>query len=180
MKSKKCRNCSEKFNPYLSTQVVCSPKCATEYAKQKIKEKKDKEFHERKRKLKHKDIGIQRREAVKAFNAYIRHRDRNDGCISCGVREGVQFHAGHYKTRGAHPELAFTEDNCHRQCAQCNNYRSGNIVDYRQRLKKKVGRKRLLELESYHPPVKRTAKDYRDIKNKYRKKLKELKLFDND
>jgi hypothetical protein len=148
------------------------------YAKKKVKEKNEKQFKEKKRRFKDNDIGVQRREAVRAFNAYIRYRDRLDGCISCGVTQGRQFHAGHFKTRGAHPELAFNPDNCHRQCSVCNNHLSGNLIPYRENLVKKIGKKRLLELEGYHKPVRRTAKDYRDIKIKYRKLLKLLKEQD--
>lgn len=175
MKQKKCRVCRELFTPFTTTSVVCGVECASKLAKKKVQDKKDAEFRERKRRFKRSDIGVQKREASKAFNAYIRERDKEDGCISCGIKQGRQFHAGHFKTRGAHPELAFNEDNCHKQCSVCNNHLSGNLVDYRERLIGKIGKKRVLNLEEYHPPIRRTAKDYEDIKIKYRKKLKELK-----
>jgi hypothetical protein len=73
-------------------------------------------------------------EAQKEFNAYIREVDKNEPCISCQRFHDGQYHAGHYLSVGAHPELRFNEDNCHKQCSVCNNHLSGNQLNYRKEL----------------------------------------------
>lgn len=172
MKDKKCRICKKPFKPFTSTtQVVCSPFCAVVLAKDKQKKKFKKETAKRKKEFRANDIKFQKNKAQTAFNAYIRERDKHLPCISCGKHHKGQYHAGHYKTRGAYPELAFSEDNCHKQCAPCNNHKSGDIANYRTNLILKIGEERVLALEGHHEPVKRTADDYAKLAMKYRLKL---------
>jgi hypothetical protein len=70
-------------------------------------------------------------EAQAAFNKYIRIRDYWLPCISCGKPREVIEHeqgwktggcwdAGHFKTRGAKPQLRFVLFNVHKQCKSCN------------------------------------------------------------
>lgn len=177
-KTKKCRVCKESFKPFNSTQVVCNTKCAIEYAKT---DKAKKELHKRQRAetresrkaLKSRADWL--REAQAAFNAYIRQRDSIEPCISCGRHHTGQYHAGHYLSVGANPELRFNELNCHKQCVTCNNYRSGHIVRYRINLVKKIGQERLDWLEGPHELQKLTIEDITHVKSVYKAKLKELK-----
>jgi hypothetical protein len=117
------------------------------------------------------------KKAQTAFNAYIRERDRYEPCISCARHHQGQYHAGHYRTVGAHPELRFNEDNCHKQCAPCNNHLSGNIVEYRINLKSKIGEKRLEWLEGPHTSSKPSIDDIKEIEKTYKRKTKELKNY---
>lgn len=124
------------------------------------------------------DKSFQRAKAQKAFNEFIRLRDAKAGCISCekSVDWHGQWHAGHYKTVGARPDLRFNEDNCHKQCSRCNNYISGNLTNYRVSLIKKIGIAAVKELESNaDTPKKYTAQDYKEIAEHYKAKVKELK-----
>ncbi|MDG6786005.1 recombination protein NinG, partial [Glaesserella parasuis] len=73
------------------------------------------------------------------------------------------------------PELRFNEDNVHKQCSACNNHLSGNITEYRINLVRKIGVERVEALESYHPPVKWSIEDCKEIIKTYRAKIKELK-----
>lgn len=116
------------------------------------------------------------KEAQAEFNKYIRVRDEKLPCISCGKpNDGShQRHASHYRSRGAHPELAFDETNVHASCMQCNSIKSGNIVDYRLGLLLKVGTKAVEVLEGPHEPKKYTIDDYKAIKAKYKMKAKDL------
>ncbi|WP_202116081.1 recombination protein NinG, partial [Glaesserella parasuis] len=109
------------------------------------------------------------------FNEYIRLRDKDEPCISCQRFHQGQYHAGHYRTVKAMPELRFNEDNVHKQCSACNNHLSGNITEYRINLVRKIGAERVEALESYHPPVKWSAEDCKEIIKTYRAKIKELK-----
>ena len=115
------------------------------------------------------------REAQTAFNAWIRARDEGLPCISCGRHHQGQWHAGHYLSTGARPELRYTESNVHRQCAPCNTHLSGNAVLYRIGLINRIGADAVEWLEGPHELPKWTADDYRAIRDTYRQKLKEMK-----
>lgn len=95
-----------------------------------------------------------RRKAQTAFNAYIRERDAGEACISCGRFHDGQWHAGHYLTTAAHPELRFDPRNCHKQCAPCNNHLSGNLVAFRKGLVQRYGQELVDWLEGPHEPLK--------------------------
>lgn len=83
--------------------------------------------------------------ATKHFNAYIRKRDQGERCISCGTQPMSQ--AGHYYSGGHYPRLKFNEDNVHGQCLPCNYFKSGNLIEYRKNLVKKIGLERVEELD---------------------------------
>lgn len=117
-------------------------------------------------------------EAQTAFNAYVRERDRlmGFGCVSCGTtKPDIQYHAGHYRTRKAAPQLRFDEDNCHRQCASCNNHLSGNLIKYRMVLQFRIGDKDLDRIENDNSQARFTIEDAKRIKSEYKAKLAELK-----
>jgi hypothetical protein len=118
-------------------------------------------------------------EAQTAFNTYIRARDQSMGlgCISCGVtKRDIQYHAGHYRTRKAAPQLRFDEENCHLQCATCNNHLSGNLIKYRMVLQFRIGDKDLERIESNNSEARFTIEDAKRIKAEYKRKLSELKM----
>jgi hypothetical protein len=116
-------------------------------------------------------------EAQAAFNQYIRARDHGLGCISCGTnKQDIQYHAGHYRTRKAAPQLRFDEDNCHRQCSACNLHLSGNLIKYRMVLQFKIGDKDLERIESDNSEARFTIEDAKRIKAEYKKKLADLKM----
>jgi hypothetical protein len=79
------------------------------------------------------------------FNAFIRERDKDYGCISCGA--GVT-EAGHYFSAGHYSALRFNEINTNGQCTRCNCFLSGNLIHYRSGLIKKYGEQKLMLLES--------------------------------
>lgn len=114
-------------------------------------------------------------DAQAAFNAWVRWRDADQPCISCGRYHNGSYDAGHYRSRGAAPALRFNEDNCHKQCVPCNQHKSGNVIEYRINLIRKIGTARVNFLESEHPPEKWTIDEIKAIKALYVAKLKELK-----
>lgn len=83
--------------------------------------------------------------AIRFFNAFIRHRDAGQPCISCGQMKTLQ--AGHFYPAGRHNNLRFNEDNVHGQCLQCNYYNSANLHPYRHNLIKKIGIERVEALD---------------------------------
>lgn len=159
---------------------VCSPGCALTLAvsnrgkAKKVAQVKDK--RETKEKLeKLKSQATWAREAQTAINAFIRLRDVHLPCISCGRHHTGQYHAGHYLSVGARPELRFVESNIHKQCAPCNTYLSGNAVLYRKALIEKIGLACVEDLEGPLETRKLTIDDLKDIKQKYVAKAKTLK-----
>ena len=182
MKLKKCKQCGAEFAPFNSMQKVCGAKCAQAYAvgqreKKEVKQKSEevKRVRQKLKQLSMKDRPVALRAARKEFNAYIRLRDKDEPCISCGRHHQGQYHAGHYKTKGAHPELEFNELNIAKQCSPCNNHLSGNIVNYRIRLIDKIGLDKVEWLEGAHEPKKYTVDELWAIRDEYKEKLKELK-----
>lgn len=109
-----------------------------------------------------------KKEAQRVFNAYIRARDKDDPCISCGkFRES--YDAGHYFSVGSSPSVRFDEDNVHKECKYCNYYASPKDKHYKENLIKKIGLERFnrLELER-NKTVSRNKLDYIDIILRYR------------
>lgn len=165
----KCGNTYFKFS---TLQNKCV-KCLAEKGKEIVAKETRKAYRARKEKLKTRGEHIA--EAQKEFNAYIRERDRNLSCISCGRFHQGQWHAGHYRTTAAAPELRFHEDNVHKQCAPCNHDLSGNIVEYRKGLAEKIGEEKVAWLEGKHEQKKYTFEELKDLKKTYREKTRALK-----
>jgi hypothetical protein len=162
--AKKCKVCGEKFIPtFTSFQKTCNaPECLVAFGKTERTRINRKETKEAKR-----DRSYWMRRCQTEFNKYIRNRDKKDPCISCNRHHDGQYHAGHYKTVGGHPALRFCEDNCHKQCSVCNNYKSGNLSEYRANLLIKIGLERVEWLEGPHDPVKYTIEDLQEMLSKY-------------
>lgn len=191
LRRRRCKICREWFIPRQSFQNWCSPEHGFELSEQrknkdrekalaKLKKENQKKEREAKDKLKARKLAVKplsyfTKQAQTAFNAFIRERDKDEPCISCGRFHEGQYHAGHYRTTGANPELRFDEDNVHKQCAPCNNHLSGNIENYTPRLIEKIGQERFDRLMGSHELPKWKREDYERIRDHYRAKLKELK-----
>lgn len=181
-KPKKCRvaTCRASFFPARIGQAVCSPACAMidaprhePKARKALAEIGRKEL--RAAKVKIKSRAQHMKEAQTAFNAWIRERDVRLPCVSCGRHHNGQWHAGHYRTVGGNPELRFEPLNVWRQCAPCNNHKSGDIVNYRLELVKRIGADKVDWLEGPHEPQRHTIEQLQAIKAKYRAMTRELK-----
>lgn len=165
-------------------QQVCSMECAIAYSKRKAEEKRKKQeksdrleagrrMRARKEALKSRPDWL--KEAQKAFNEFIRLRDKDLPCISCGRYHAGQYHAGHYRSVGAYPELRFNEDNVHKQCSVCNNHKSGNAIEYRINLIRKIGLERVEFLERHdHQPLKLSIDEIKELIKFYKAKCKGL------
>ena len=171
----KCKICKIKFESRFFLQKTCvNPACLAEWQKIDRESKADKKHKQKKKELKDNDKSFRDKQAQAAFNAYIRVRDNDDPCISCQRHHAGQYHAGHYRSRGAHPELRFEELNCHKQCAPCNNHLSGNVTDYRINLTKKIGDKKVAWVEGHHDIKKYTCEELKEIELLYKQKKKDL------
>lgn len=67
---------------------------------------------------------------------YIRTRDKNLPCISCG--KFAKLENGHYYSRNI-LSLRWDDKNCNGQCHYCNHTLEGNRQGYREGLIKKYG-----------------------------------------
>ena len=161
-------------------QKVCCGACAIAFAvSERGKAEKVAKVKERKadavKRESLKSLSDLAREAQTAVNSFIRLRDADEPCISCGRYHQGQWHAGHYLSRGARPELRFNELNIHKQCSPCNTHLSGNAVLYRAGLIEKIGIKAVEWLEGPHPLNHFTRDDLKHIKATYAAKAKQLK-----
>ena len=71
--------------------------------------------------------------AQQAVNAFIRERDRDPPCISCGTFTSAQWDAGHYRTTAAAPQPDLMSANIHKQCVVCNPAQKWNLVPLSRR-----------------------------------------------
>lgn len=171
-RQKKCAHCRLSFVPRNSMAVACSIECALAVAVAARASAERKSDKIRKQALKTRQDWLKETQA--AFNAFIRARDAGLPCISCGQYHDRFWDAGHYRSVGAQPALRFNETNCHKQCVHCNQHRAGNVVEYRLRLLKKIGREAVELLEIEHAPARWTIEELQNLKQIYKAKLKAL------
>ncbi|WP_338805090.1 recombination protein NinG [Xenorhabdus griffiniae] len=164
-KPKICKICQSEFTPKSTTHSVCTLECAIELSNRNTQRKEERELRRqrsiarqelkaRKEKLKSQPDWL--KEAQAAFNKYIRARDHGKECISCGCElvgsgnylTGSAIDASHYRSRAAASQLRFNVFNVHSSCTRCNRQLSGNAVEYRIRLIKRIGLSRVEALES--------------------------------
>lgn len=173
---RKCLHCKDKFKPMNDAQVVCSPACAHLFAIRQNARIKQQEKKVQIEKMKTRSDYL--RELQTVFNEYIRLRDKDLPCISCGTTKAVQYHAGHYKSVGAYPNMRFNEDNVHKQCGKnCNKELHGNVHEYRKGLILRVGIEKVEALESIGTePLKHSIPEMIELKAEYKMKIKQLKI----
>lgn len=180
---KKCRVCRETYTPRQALQIVCSPSCALLHAKQKgEKERKAlakierKAIREAKERVKSRSEYM--KEAQAAINRYVRLRDAHLGCVSCdrpSTWQG-QWHASHYRSRGAAPHLRFNLHNIHKACSICNNHLSGNIMGYRPELVRRIGAQGVEALEASQVRADFTIDYLKRLKRVFAEKARRLEL----
>lgn len=171
-KPRPCKVCRNGFVPFKPLQAVCGLKCAIKKVKQ---DKAEERAQIKTRKEKALTISQRRTRAQVEVNTYVRLRDAHLPCISCGRLHEGQWHAGHYRSRGAAVHLALDLRNIHRQCAPCNNHLHGNAIGFRAGLIERYGLEFVEALEADNTPRHQTAGEIDAIRDAYRTKTKELK-----
>ena len=168
IRKKKCKICNSQFKPYLSTQRVCSNKCAVAFAKDKLEKQKtdlDKATKEYKEGQNLSSILAQTKKIVHEF---IRKRDINKNCISCNAPYNTSFDAGHFYPAGKFTALKFDLDNINGQCQQCNRYNEGEFEKYSLRLPNRIGK------QNYDNLIKRAKTSIKYAKKWTRTELKAI------
>ncbi|EHS3159903.1 TPA: recombination protein NinG [Escherichia coli] len=181
---RKCANkeCRQWFNPVRDTQTVCGYECASAVGKEQTRKAREaaqrkESAKQRATEKKERAAWRQRKAAVKPLKHWIDLTQRafNDwrremllaaghGCISCGTKTAFAWHAGHYRTTAAAPQLRFNLDNIWLQCSACNVHKSGNIEAYRAALVERYGEELVLALENNNAPHRWTIEELKEIR----------------
>jgi len=181
MKEKKCKVCLDKFTPTQFAQIVCGYKCAIEHSKNLKKIKEQKEWNAEKKIIKDKikTLSEYEKDAKKSFQHWIRLRDKNLPCISCGNSKTNDWAGGHYYSAGMYSGFMFDERNVHKQCnTHCNKHLSGNLLEYRKGLLKRYGNAFVEQLDAISDSkrnYKYTKEELIAKKLQYDIKIKEFK-----
>jgi len=144
------------------------------------KKRVEKETRKISREQKQADKSIQKliQEARGPFHKWIRFRDANESCISCGSTDSSIWDAGHFYKAELYSGLIFDEKNVHKQCGKCNRFLGGNEREYKNGLIKRYGKDYALELESKKDRLrtyKYSREELEEIKLTYLKKLKDAR-----
>jgi hypothetical protein len=173
VKLHKCKACGTLYVKTRPLQSVCSIPCSLKVAREKtqktIKEKdrQDKKaVREKLEKLKTRKEWAD--EAQVVVNKYVRLRDAHLGCVSCDKPASWdgQWHASHFRSRGAASAIRFNLWNIHKSCSICNHFKSGNLAEYEPRLREKIGGDKVDWL--------RTQNQQADFSIEYLKRLKKV------
>lgn len=179
--------------PFNSLQQTCrTVSCAIEFGQGLLRRQERRELRKAKAKLRPRSKYLA--DAQRAFNAFIRERDRFMDCISCdkpASDEPNAWDCGHYRTVGACPELRFHPLNANRQSKDCNSgvRRTKRYVvavhdperqetihaRYREKLIERIGIESVEWIEGPHEPMHYTVEDLIAIRTDYAGKLKALK-----
>jgi hypothetical protein len=175
----KCPICKQPATQKFGLKLFCGYEHAAQWAKSSLDKRKAKEKVEARKIDREKLKSLKTRsewlkELQTIFNKFIRLRDKSLPCVSCGRFHQGQWHAGHYLSVGAHPELRFNELNVWRQCQPCNAHLSGNLINYRVELIKRIGLAEVERLEGPQLPLKLTIPEIQELIKTYKAKCKEL------
>ncbi|NBM54911.1 NinG family protein [Proteus sp. G2669] len=203
LRRRRCKICREWFHPKYSNIWWCCPEHGAELAIKRRNKEKEKALVKLKKAQREKEIKARnklkaRKLAVKptsyfikqaqtAFNQYIRLRDHDEPCISCGEinppdLHGGQWDCGHFLSVGSHPELRFDERNAYKQCKSCNGgagrftHKNASVSQkYEEKLIEKFGQELVDWLRGPHELPHWRREDYIQIRDKYREKVRQLK-----
>ncbi len=198
MPRRKCKVCREWFHPKFSNEWWCCPEHGYQYSQLLLAKKKleaerrrreqtqQEKRHTKIRKLALKPDSYIKKQAQQAFNQFIRLRDHDQPCISCGETNppdlhGGQWDCGHFKTVGGFPELRFEERNAYRQCKSCNagsakhGAKAATVAQqYEANLAERYGQELVDWLNGPHEMTHYRRDDFIRIRDKYRAKYREL------
>ena len=192
-KKKRCKRCGEYHDAESGVQLPAGFFCSKEHAiehgleasrkrterlrakavRAQAAEEKNAAKRDRERRMEVKPIGYWMKRAQNVVNRYVRVRDANLPCISCGrpPEWGGQWHASHFRSVGAASNLRFNLKNIHKSCSICNSHLSGNIMHYRPALIEKIGYSEVERLESDNSIKKYSVEYLKKIERVFKKKI---------
>lgn len=173
MKKKKCKNCLKYFIPERQLQSCCSFDCSIEWSRKPKAQKAYKMEKKKELMEKYPDKSKWLSNAQTVINKYIRLRDLNKPCISCGyIGNSRQIHASHFRPMGNNQQLRFYTLNIWAGCSICNNHLSGNLIPYRINLINKLGLAKVEEIEANQERGNYTVEYLQRLIKVFRKKIK--------
>lgn len=140
LKIKKCKYCRLDFMPNRPLQSICSPVCASTWAKAKREADEKKESNKAKKewKEKNKTLSDWKEDLEDAINELVRVIDKGHGCISCGGHNSPQ--AGHLHSVGSNGSIRYNLHNLWVQDTYCNVHKSANTLRYIEGLRTLYGK----------------------------------------
>ena len=183
----KCKCCKNRFIPLNnnSLQKFCTYqdeciKAFADWSKVESVKRVNKEWREEKKVLKEKlkTLSEYEKEAKVFFQHWIRFRDKDQNCISCGTAQTDLWDGGHFKKAELYSGTIFNETNCHKQCRKCNRFLGGNELNYREGLIKRYGEDYVLSIEKTANELRQhkySKEELIEIRNKYQKLISEFK-----
>jgi hypothetical protein len=106
-------------------------------------------------------VGKLKKKLTKIFNEFIRLRDQDLPCISCG-KSFPSYDAGHFFATKGYDGIRFEEDNVHGECVGCNRFNHSHLIGYTERLPNRIG------IERYQA-LKDKALEYKMNGNKFQR-----------
>ena len=176
----RCKNCKNKFEPIRFNQKYC---LESECVRVWVESEKAKQWKKTKAKAKQDLMTLSDylKLAQQVFNKFIRLRDKDKPCISCGNKLGSKYDCGHFYSAGGHWSVRFDERNCSAQCVNCNQYKHGNLIAYGENLLKKIGISEFDDLSNEAMKTRKfTKEELKEIMAIYKKKCKELELYQKE
>ena len=179
----RCKNCKDKFEPKRFNWKYCEKEICNNIGVKELvsKTRKQKEQQRRKQTKEAKEKIMTRSDWLKklelSFNKFIRERDKDKPCISCGAAPGTYtLTCGHFWPAGNYSFLRFNELNCHGQCwYNCNKNKHGNIGEYRLNITSRISEEDLNWIdENRHNELNLTIEEIKDLIKVYKDKIKFL------
>jgi hypothetical protein len=168
--TRKCKYCLERYTPKYSTTEPC-PKyeCRLQHLEANVA--KINRANKATARDSIKSYAQRLGEAKKVFQKWIRLRDKDKPCISCGSISSTVWDGGHFKKAELYSGVIFHEYNVNIQCGKCNRFLGGNELNYRTGLIAKIGEEAVLNLEhlaEMSRMKKYTNEELEEIKLKYK------------
>lgn len=170
----RCKNCKNKFEPVRFNQKYC---LESECVRVWVESEKAKQWKKTKAKAKQDLMTLSDylKLAQQVFNKWINLRDKGLPCISCDKPITGRVNASHFWNANNHYNVRFNEDNVHSSCITCNQFLSGNLLEYRTRLISKIGEHRFNILEAESKQTRKfTIDELKEIITIYKNKIKEM------
>ena len=168
--TRKCKYCLERYTPKYSTTEPC-PKYECRLRHLEANTAKINRANKAIARNEIKSYAQRLGEAKKVFQRWIRLRDKDKPCISCGSISSTVWDGGHFKKAELYSGVIFNEYNVNIQCGKCNRFLGGNELNYRTGLIAKIGEQAVLNLEhlaEMSRMKKYTNEELEEIKLKYK------------
>jgi hypothetical protein len=177
---KKCKSCGKQFEPSNSIQSACQLKCALKLSAAKTKQKAtEKKQLNLKLKESLKTLGDYKKELQVKINKIVRLIDFNCNCLACGTNKG-KFDASHFRGVKAWDNLRYNLFNIYSGCAQCNTFKDGNLIKFREGIVITFGEETINymdDLNVIYPFIKLNKTDFPELNKKCNEIIKELDLL---